>query len=306
MKIGFIGLGHMGTPMVENLLKHNHEVMVFDLQKEACQPLVEQGATCADSGGAVARDADVVFTMLQTHEQVSECCVSEHGVFAQLNAEKALFIDCSTVDINASRQLHQQAKQQGIAMLDAPVSGGVAAAKAASLTFMVGGEPQYFKQAEPLLRQLGKVVIHAGAAGNGTAAKICNNMVLGVSMIAICESFNLAKELGLPAEKLYEICSQASGQCWSLTSYCPEPGILENAPSNNNYQPGFAAKMMLKDLKLSQQAARGASVQVPLGEHATALYQHYVEQGHQDTDFSGIIQMLARAIPSLSKLKNNN
>lgn len=300
MNIGFIGLGHMGTPMVLNLLKQRHQVTVFDVLPEATAPLAQHGAIIADSLPALAADQKIIFTMLQTHQQVANCCLGEQGLFKHINDDQALFIDSSTVDIFASRALHQQAHENGIAMIDAPVSGGVAAAKAATLTFMVGGEAQHVEQARPILQQLGKNIVHAGPAGNGSAAKICNNLILGVSMIAVSEAFVLAKQLGLSSQTLFDICSNASGQCWSLTSYCPAPGVLDNVPSSHDYQPGFSAQMMLKDLVLAQQAADQSHTTTPLGEHALQLYQQFVDNGHAERDFSAIITAIEQSADGIT------
>src|SRR3990167_10431014 len=291
--IGFIGLGHMGTPMVKNLLKNNYTVKIFDVNELAAQALVTVGAIAVKSPAEISHDSDAVFTMLQTGDQVKQSCLNEQGIFTHLNKPGAIYIDSSSIDIQSSRELHHQAKSRGIAMLDAPVSGGVAAAAAGSLTFMVGGDEKNFTHAQLLLSAMGKKIIYAGAAGSGAAAKICNNMILGVSMIAVCEAFALADKLGLDAKKLFEISSNASGQCWSLTNYCPSPNILPNVPSNNHYQPGFTAKMMLKDLHLSQDAAASVYATTPLGKHAMDLYQQFVESQHGEIDFSGIIQMLS-------------
>lgn len=289
--IGFIGLGHMGAPMVKNLLKNQYKVKVYDVIDQAVEALVKEGAIRAVSPADIAKNADIVFTMLQTGDQVTQICLGEQGLFAHLN-KTALYIDSSSVDINSSRQLHKTAAAQGIAMLDAPVSGGVAAAEAATLTFMVGGDIDHYQRAQSVLSALGKKIIYAGSAGSGAAAKICNNMILGISMIAVCEAFVLADKLGLEAKKLFEISTNASGQCWSLSSYCPWPNILPNVPANHHYQPGFSAKMMLKDLHLSQDAAATVHANTPLGKHAMDLYQQFVDANATEIDFSGIIQML--------------
>ncbi len=290
--IGFIGLGHMGNPMAKNLLKQGHRLTVYDIAPEAVQDLVNAGATAAKNYLDIAKEAEFIITMLQTGQQVSDICLSEQGLFAHVKPN-TFFIDSSSIDISTTRSLHQQAQAARFAMIDAPVSGGVAGATAATLTFMVGGSAENFERAKPILTCMGKKIIHAGPDGNGQAAKICNNMILGISMIGISEAFNLAEKLGLSAEKLFEISSNASGQCWSMTSYAPVPGLVPNAPSNNNYQPGFAAKMMLKDLLLSQNAAQSTGVSTPLGAEATALYSLFVNQGFGDMDFSGIIKMIA-------------
>jgi len=252
--IAFIGLGHMGHPMVINLLKAGYPVKVYDIAPEAIQSLVKEGAVAADSIKDVVKDADVVITMLQTGEQVLATCLDDNGVFAHSN-KNALYIDSSSIAINATRELHEAAQKINLAMVEAPVSGGVKGAEAAALTIMVGGTEQNYQRAKTILENLGKLVIHAGAAGCGQVAKICNNMILGVSMIASCEAFKLGEKLGLDPKKFFDIVSNASGQCWSITSYCPVPDILDNVPSNSNYQPGFTSAMMLKDLNLSQDAA---------------------------------------------------
>jgi 3-hydroxyisobutyrate dehydrogenase len=290
MKIGFIGLGHMGNPMVKNLLINKFQVMVFDVMPEVMSALITNGAT---SGSIIdiALQCEIVFTMLQTGEQVTSTCLGEQGLFAHMKPQ-TLFIDCSSIDIQTSRQLHQLAQDKDIAMLDAPVSGGVAGAEAASLTLMVGGSEENLRHALPVLQCLGKKIVHAGPAGNGQAAKICNNMLLGISMIGVCEAFVLAEKLGLAADKLFEISSNASGQCWSLTSYAPVPGLVPSSPANHNYKPGFTAKMMLKDLLLSQAAAQATGTATPLGAEATALYSMFINQGFAEMDFSGIINMI--------------
>lgn len=290
-KIAFIGLGHMGRPMAENLIKAGYDLQVFDLNSDAVSELVEQGAIAADSVIDAVNGVDVVFTMLQTGEQVKSVCLGEQGFF-QHAKPGTLFIDCSSIAIKDSRDVHEAAKKRDVLMVDAPVSGGVKGAQTAALTIMVGGEQATFKTAEPILETLAAKVIHAGAAGTGQAAKVCNNMVLGISMIAVSEAFNLGKALGLDPQKFFDISSISSGQCWALTSYCPEPGIVDNVPSNNNYQPGFSAAMMLKDLMLSQTAAERTQTNTPLGQRATQLYQQFVESGGSEIDFSGIIEQL--------------
>ncbi|OGT53951.1 MAG: 3-hydroxyisobutyrate dehydrogenase [Gammaproteobacteria bacterium RIFCSPHIGHO2_12_FULL_42_13] len=289
--IGFIGLGHMGRPMAENLLKAGHAVIVYDIVKAAMEALTKAGASAAPTVAALANAADVIITSLQTSQQVNDICLRPDGIFS--NARQGLlYIDTSSIDMVATRALHSEAERLQIAMLDAPVSGGVAGAKAASLTIMVGGEETAFERALPILSQLGKKIVHAGASGSGQAAKICNNLLLGISMIGVAESFTLAEKLGLDAKKFFEISSNASGQCWSMTSYCPVPGILPEAPASNGYQPGFMAKMMLKDLRLGQHAAEAVQSALPLGSLAAELYELYVNQGFGETDFSGIINFI--------------
>ncbi|NKB47092.1 MAG: 3-hydroxyisobutyrate dehydrogenase [Legionellales bacterium] len=292
MQIGFIGLGHMGRPMAQQLLAHQYEVQVFDVQPQAVQALVDQGALAADSPAMLAQQVDVLFTMLQTGDQVCDVCLTEQGIFAHAN-QTLLYIDSSSIDIQATRQLHQQAQTRGIAMLDAPVSGGVAGAQAASLTFMVGGEAAVFERAKPILQCLGNTLVHAGAAGNGQVAKICNNLILGISMIAVSEAFTLAQQLGLDAQTFFQISTQASGECWAMSNYCPAPGVLADVPASHGYEPGFTAAMMLKDLQLSQSAAVSAQVKTQLGERACELYQAFVEAGQGQLDFSAIIQAVS-------------
>lgn len=290
-KIGFIGLGHMGYPMVKNLLRHHHQVKVFDIMPDAVQRLAQEGAVGVHSPGEAVSDADFAITMLQTGEQVSQSCSGNEGIFAHL-PKHAFYMDCSSIDIGASRRLHQQAEQQGIAMVDAPVSGGVKGAEAASLTFMVGGTEADFARAQPLLAQMGKFIDYAGPAGSGQAAKICNNMILAISMIAVSEGFKLGEKLGLDPQKFFNIASHSSAQCWSMTTYCPYPNIIDNVPANNDYKAGFMAKMMLKDLHLSQDAAAQVNAHTILGAKATELYEQFVEQGNAELDFSAIIRML--------------
>jgi len=289
--IGFIGLGHMGHPMARHLLQAKHDMLVHDISAEAVKSMVQDGAIAQSDLLAMARSADVIITMVQTGEQVKSICLGEGGIF--VHAKKGLlYLDCSSIDIASTRMLHEEAKKHAIDMLDAPVSGGVAGAEQGGLTFMVGGDETTFKRALPILECMGKKIVHAGAAGSGQAAKICNNLLLGISMIGVCEAFTLAEKLGLSAEKFFEISSNASGQCWSMTKYCPVPGILENVPSNNNYAPGFMAKMMLKDLRLGEKAAETVNASIPLGTVATELYELFVNQGSGEKDFSGIIKML--------------
>lgn len=290
-KIGFIGLGHMGRPMVKNLLDHGHNVYVYDVSAEAIDNSKQLGAEPSPSIKDLATNSEVVFTMLQTGEQVWNVCLGEDGLFKNL-ATNSLYIDSSSIDVVTSRKIHDAAKENKIAMVDAPVSGGVAGAQAGTLTFMVGGEEKDFLRAESFLACLGKKIIHAGSAGNGQAAKICNNMILGISMIAVSEGFVLAKKLGLEPKKFFEIATNASSQCWSMSQYCPMPGVLDNVPSSKDFVPGFAATMMLKDLRLSQEAAQHADAATPLGAEATALYSLFVKEGHGNMDFSGIIKLI--------------
>lgn len=289
--IGFVGLGHMGHPMAKNLVKAGFALAVYDVVPKAIDALVSEGAKAAASLAEVAQNADVVITMLQNGKQVKEVCLQENGIFA--NAKKdLLFIDSSSIEISICRELHTIAKSKSIAMVDAPVSGGVAGAETGGLTFMVGGSEADFNRANPILEKMGKKIIHAGADGLGQAAKICNNLILAISMIGTCEGFVLGEKLGLDPKKFFEISSSASGQCWSMTSYCPIPGIIEKAPSNNNYQPGFMAKMMLKDLRLAQDASEQIKSAIPLGAEAAELFAMFVNQGFGEMDFSGIVNMI--------------
>lgn len=296
-KIGFIGLGHMGNPMAKNLLKAGYDLIVFDLVTESVQALITQGASAAKTIADVAKNSDVIFTMLQTGQQVKDVCLQPEGIFAHAK-KNTLYIDSSSIEITTTKELHQQAEKIGLHMLDAPVSGGVAGAEAASLTLMVGGDEKIFLQAKPILEKIGKKIIHAGAAGAGQAAKICNNLILGISMIGVCEGFALGEKLGLDPKKFFEISSNASGQCWSMTSYCPVPGLVEKAPSNNNYKAGFMAKMMLKDLRLGQHAAESVNAAIPLAAEAAELYSMFVNQGNGEVDFSGIINFLGGNLSS--------
>ncbi|HSD34068.1 MAG TPA: 3-hydroxyisobutyrate dehydrogenase [Alphaproteobacteria bacterium] len=290
-RIGFIGLGNMGGPMAANLVKAGHSVAAFDLSAERVAAAVSAGAEAAPNARAALSGSEIVITMLPSGREAEAVYLGPAGLVAQAGAG-ALLVDCSTIDVATARRLNGEAAGRGLVLLDAPVSGGVAGAAAASLTFMVGGPAEGFARAEPILKAMGKAVIHAGDAGAGQAAKICNNMILGVSMIAVCEAFVLAERLGLAAEKLFEISSKSSGQCWSLTSYCPAPGPVPSAPSNRGYRPGFTAAMMLKDLRLAQEAAIAGGAATPLGAEAAALYGLFVGAGNAQTDFSAIIRMI--------------
>jgi 3-hydroxyisobutyrate dehydrogenase len=288
--IGFIGLGNMGLPMAHNLVKAGHTVRGFDIQSAPIEQFAAVGGEAATSIADACGGADVVVTMLPAGEQVRVTYL-DAGVIAHAKPG-TLLIDSSTIDVATARTVCDAAAQQGFAMLDAPVSGGVGGAQAATLTFMVGGTEEAFARAKPILEAMGKTIVHAGGSGNGQAAKICNNMILGVSMIAVSEAFLLAEKLGLDAQKLFDISSKSSGQCWSMTSYCPVPGPVPSSPANRDYQAGFTAAMMLKDLKLAQEATRSSGAVTPLGAGAAALYTQYVEEGRAAEDFSGIIRYL--------------
>lgn len=285
-KIGFIGVGNMGRPMARNLIKAGHGVTAFDLSKTLLEALKKDGATTASSASDAVKDADIVVTMLPASKHV-------HGVYFDdvFGSAKngVLMIDCSTIDVATSRTVHTEAEAKGFHMVDAPVSGGVGGAEAGTLTFMVGGTSNAFDQAKPLLDIMGKNIVYCGGAGNGQAAKICNNMMLGVQMASVSEAFLLAEKLGLDAEKLFNVSSTASGQCWSLTTYCPVPGPVPTSPANNDYKPGFAAPLMKKDMGLAIEAADQLGVKVETAKCAAAIYDAYVEAGGDTKDFSGII-----------------
>ena len=289
--IGFIGLGNMGGPMAANLIKAGHSVAVFDMAQDAIDKAQAAGGTVAGSAADAAKGAEVVVTMLPAGAHVSSVYTDTGGVIEAADPG-TLLIDCSTIDVATARSVSAAAAAGGLAMVDAPVSGGVTGAEAATLTFMVGGTEDDFARAKPFLDQMGKTIVHAGGAGNGQAAKICNNMLLGISMIATCEAFVLADRLGLDRQKLFDISSTASGQCWSLTSYCPVPGPVPAAPSNRDFAPGFTANMMLKDLKLAQAAANEFGAVTPMGAEASALFGLFANGGDGEKDFSGIIEML--------------
>jgi len=290
-KIGFIGLGNMGLPMAQNLVKAGHAVAGFDVSRDAIDRFAAAGGETARSIGEACRGAEVVITMLPAGRQVHDVYFGEEGVLASAPAG-ALLIDSSTIDVETARDVAHVAAGQTFEMIDAPVSGGVAGAQEATLTFMVGGSEGAFERARPLLEAMGKTIVHAGGPGNGQAAKICNNMILGASMIVVSEAFLLAEKLGLDAQKLFDISSQSSGQCWSMTKYCPVPGLVPTSPANRDYKAGFTASMMLKDLKLAQTAARITRAATPLGAGAAAVYERYVEAGDGSEDFSGIIRFL--------------
>ncbi len=296
MKIGFIGLGNMGGPMAANLVKAGHQVTGLDLAKPAMAALAKAGGTAAASLGAAVAEAEAVITMLPAGPNVRKVYLGEDGVLAAAR-KGALLIDSSTIDVETARAVAAAAGERGFDMLDAPVSGGVGGAAAGTLTFMVGGSAAGFARAEPVFKAMGKTIVHAGPSGNGQAAKICNNMILGVSMIAVSEGFALAERLGLDAQKLFDISSKSSGQCWSMTSYCPVPGPVPASPANRDYQPGFTAEMMLKDLKLAQQAAQSTGAATPLGAEAAALYQMLANSGLGPKDFSVAFRFLRGTLP---------
>ena len=289
-RIAFIGLGNMGSGMAANLAKAGHEVRAFDLSEAALAKAEASGCTRAASAAEAVRDAEAVVTMLPAGKHVRE--VYETSVIGTAPTS-AILIDCSTIDVATAREEIGKAEAAGYAMVDAPVSGGIAAAEAGTLTFMVGGTDDAFARAEPLLALMGKAVIHAGAAGAGQAAKICNNMLLGASMVATCETFVMAQKLGLDPQTFFDISSKASGQCWSMTSYCPVPGVGPETPADRNYDGGFAAALMLKDLRLAMEAAQAADAYTPMGAAAEELYTRFAEAlAGGGKDFSGIIKMI--------------
>jgi len=286
--IAFIGLGNMGGPMAANLVKAGHNVTGFDLMPASCDQARADGIAVAGSAQESVRDAAIVITMLPAGKHV----LSVWNDILPAVKPGTLVIDCSTVDVDSARKAHALAKEKGLPSLDAPVSGGVGGAKGATLTFMAGGTAEAFARAEPILAQMGKKVVHCGEAGAGQAAKICNNMILGISMIGVAEAFVLAEKLGLSHRALFDVASTSSGQCWSLTTYCPVPGPVPTSPANNGYKPGFAAALMLKDLKLAQEAALASGATTPLGAEAAQLYALFNNAGHEGDDFSGIINFI--------------
>ena len=287
-KIGFIGLGNMGAPMAANLVKAGEHVLGFDVVPAARDASARDGVQIVGTARSAVDDAEIVVTMLPGGEHV----VSVWDDIVPRARQGTLFIDCSTIDVASARKAHALAAARGIATLDAPVSGGVGGAKAATLTFMVGGSDHAFARGKPVLERMGKRIVHCGEAGNGQVAKICNNMILGASMIAVSEAFVLGEKLGLSHQALFDVVSGSSGQCWSLTSYCPVPGPVPASPANNSYKAGFTAALMLKDLNLAKQAAQSAGVDAALGTHAGAIYAQFAEQGHSALDFSAIINLV--------------
>jgi 3-hydroxyisobutyrate dehydrogenase len=294
--IGFIGVGHMGGPMARNLLKAGHQVTVFDPNSENAKAMTAAGAKQVESLVQLSATNDIIVSMLPSGRELRVAFLDNDGVVAHAKAG-ALLIDCSTTDVDSARAVADAVKKRGLHFLDAPVSGGVAGAEAGTLTFMAGGDDAAVEAARPILLAMGKNVVHTGACGSGQAAKICNNLILGISMIGVCEAFVLAEQLGLSAEKLFAVSSTSSGQCWSLTSYCPVPGPVPNAPSNREYLPGFAAKMMLKDLRLATDAAEKHKQTIELGDLAKRLYERMVQDGRGDLDFSAIIQAIRQRQP---------
>ncbi len=289
MKIAFVGLGHMGSGMAANLVKAGHSVHAVDLNPDAVAQAVAAGAVAATLAQA-CEAAEAVVTMLPAGQHV----LGVYDEVRRLAPTTAILIDCSTIDIDSARKAIDLAAKAGFAMVDAPVSGGVAAAAAGTLTFMVGGEDAAFARAKTILEDMGKTIVHAGGAGAGQAAKVCNNMLLAITMVGTCEAFALAEKLGLKDQVFFDIASKASGQSWSMTSYCPVPGPVPTSPANRDYQPGFAAGLMLKDLTLAMSAAAQANADTPLGAKAHALYDALCAQGHAGQDFSYMMERIRR------------
>ena len=290
-KIAFIGLGNMGLPMAKNLVAADHDVTGYDLSDAAKAGLQESGGEVVDTIAAAVADTEIIVSMLPAGKHVTAVYTDSDGVIANA-AAGALLIDSSTIDVDTARTVSAKAEAAGFAMVDAPVSGGVGGAAAGTLTFMVGGTDEAYQAAKPVLDIMGQNIFHAGGSGNGQVAKICNNMLLGISMIGTAEAFMLGEKLGLDAQTFFDISSTASGQCWSMTSYCPVPGPVPSSPANNDYQAGFTAAMMLKDLMLAQEASSSADASTPMGQRATELYTQMAEAGHDGLDFSGIMKML--------------
>jgi 3-hydroxyisobutyrate dehydrogenase len=284
--IAFIGLGNMGGPMAANLVKAGHKVVGFDLVHSSLDQAKADGVTIAEGAAAAVEDAQVVITMLPAGKHV----VSVWSEIIPSVAKGALMIDCSTIDVESARQAHGLAGKASVLSVDAPVSGGTGGAKGATLTFMAGGDAKAFAAAKPVLEAMGKKIVHCGGPGAGQAAKICNNMILGISMIAVGEAFALAEKLGLSHQALFDVSSTSSGQCWALTSYCPVPGPVPASPANNGYKPGFASALMVKDLTLAQDAAKASGAAAPLGKHAQEIYRAFDAAGNGGVDFSGVIQ----------------
>ncbi|MER8380840.1 3-hydroxyisobutyrate dehydrogenase [Mesorhizobium sp. M1399] len=286
--IAFIGLGNMGNPMAANLVKAGYAVHGFDLVPENLVIAREHGVVIMANAVAAVKDADAVITMLPAGKHV----LSVYADIAAKAKKGALFIDSSTIDVESARKAHATAAKHGLLTIDAPVSGGTGGAAAGTLTFMAGGSKDAFAKAEPILKPMAGRIVHCGDDGAGQAAKICNNMILGISMIGVAEAFVLAEKLCLSHQALFDVASTSSGQCWSLTTYCPVPGPVPTSPANNGYKPGFAAALMLKDLKLSQEAAQSVGAATPLGAEAAQLYALFNAQGNAGADFSGIINFL--------------
>ena len=286
--VALIGLGNMGAPMAANLVKKGHSVHGFDLVAANLDAASKRGVKAAGSATAAVADADVVVTMLPAGKHVVQVYEQVLGA----TRKGCVFVDCSTIDVASARKAHDLAGAKGMLSLDCPVSGGVAGAEAATLTLMAGGTKAAFDAAKPTLEAVSKRLVHCGDAGAGQSAKICNNMMLGISMIGVAEAFVLAEKLGLSHQALFDVASTSSGQCWALTSYCPVPGPVPASPANNGYKPGFASALMVKDMKLSQEAAAAVGATTPLGAAAAQLYAMHTAWGEGNADFSSIIHLL--------------
>ncbi len=287
-KISFIGLGNMGLPMAQNLAKAGHDVTGFDALASARDAAAQTGIKIGESNAQVAETAEIVILMLPNGQIVKTVA----GEILTTLAKGSLLIDCSTIDVSSAKELHEMSHSSGVLSLDAPVSGGVGGAAGGTLTFMVGGSQEAFEVGAPYFEIMGQKAVHCGDGGSGQSAKICNNMMLGISMIATCEAFAMAEKLGLSQSALFDVVSTSSGSCWSVNAYCPVPGVGPHSPADNEYKAGFAAALMLKDMDLSQQAASSVNAATPLGEHATQLYKKMVDEGQGGADFSAIIHHL--------------
>src|SRR5580658_1500637 len=288
--IGFIGLGNMGGPMAANLVKSGERVHGFDMVAASRETSAADGVQIVGNARDCVENADIVITMLPAGEHV----LSVWNDVVPHARQGTLFIDCSTIDVDDARRAHKLAAASGLATLDAPVSGGVGGAKAATLTFMVGGSAHAFARGKPVLERMGKRIVHCGEAGNGQVAKICNNMILAASMIAVSEAFVLGEKLGLSHQAMFDVVAASSGQCWALTSYCPVPGPVPASPANNGYKAGFTAALMLKDLKLAKAAADSVHAETALGAHAARIYEQLTQEGHSAEDFSTIINLVRK------------
>ena len=293
MNIGFLGTGNMGTPMALNLINAGYSLIAFDRSISALKTVIAAGATCASSVQELARESDTLITMLPAGDDVRSVYEGENGII-KVASRGTLLIDCSTIDIESAQIVANTAKDNGQEILDAPVSGGVAGASAGTLTFMVGGSPEALERSRPLLTIMGKNIFHAGVNGSGQAAKLCNNLMLGISMIATSEAFSLGEKLDLDLETLFKIISSASGSCWAMQNHLPVPGIVDGSPSNNEFQAGFAVAMMAKDLRLAQSAAQTAGVTIPMGSYAAELYTSFEQSGKASLDYSAIINTISK------------
>jgi 3-hydroxyisobutyrate dehydrogenase len=288
--IGFVGLGNMGGPMAANLVKSGERVLGFDLVPASRDAAAKDGVQIVANARDTVENADIVITMLPAGEHV----LSVWNDILPLARQGTLFIDCSTIDVASARNVHKLAAERGIATLDAPVSGGVGGAKAATLTFMVGGSTHAFERGKPVLERMGKRIVHCGDAGNGQVAKMCNNMILGASMIVVSEAFVLGEKLGLSHQAMFDVVSASSGQCWSLTSYCPVPGPVPASPANNGYKAGFTAALMLKDLKLAKAGAESVKAETAIGAHAAKIYEQLTHEHDSAADFSAVIDLVRK------------